>query len=332
MSRIRSIKLYTQTEINLILQINDSSLTATDISQVIKESVESSDEEGLYGGSIVLLVSLYDDLLRKREGELSQEYGYNFTINMLESASVMQESVTGFNEIHDQNTRYRTSSSILSFVDNLGSLYISEVPCSEKIELFATKNVQMMVRTTVTMDDTKCFHFNGNLGQNSICFPHSSLLSAKLNCTTFVSSFFSLDNKRSGMFPNYVSRAVPLSGEVSSLSASLLGLTVNNQSLALGGSAVRLEFHHPEGGGRACVWWDPTRLAWSTSGCQVSQAETNLTTTVCLCDHLTNFGVMFDYQGRADPNDPVLSTLSTVLLSLSSLSILLTQTFLALTK
>ena len=44
-------------------------MSATDISEVIKNSVDSTEaEDGLYGGSIVLLVSLYDDLLEKRRG------------------------------------------------------------------------------------------------------------------------------------------------------------------------------------------------------------------------------------------------------------------------
>ena len=80
------------------------------------------------------------------------------------------------------------------------------------------------------------------------------------------------------------------------------------------------------------MWWDHRELGWSTVGCEVREAENKASLTVCHCDHLTNFGVMFDYQGRAEHSHPVLGTLSTVLLSLSSLSILLTQAFLAITK
>ena len=47
--------------------------------------------------------------------------------------------------------------------------------------------------------------------------------------------------------------------------------------------------------------------------------------TVCLCDHLTNFGIMFDYSGRAEANDPYLSVLSITLLVISSLCVLATQ-------
>ena len=137
------------------------------------------------------------------------------------------------------------------------------------------------------------------------------------------------------MFPNYISNETSAE-DTSSLHQQLVGLSVDNQTVKLESALVRLEFHHPEveqaEAGRDCVWWDTAGLAWARAGCEVSQQDSSASLTVCHCDHLTNFGVMFDYRGQADPDDPVLSLLSTVLLSLSALSILLTQAFLALTK
>ena len=75
-----------------------------------------------------------------------------------------------------------------------------------------------------------------------------------------------------------------------------------------------------------CVWWDPALLGWSGQGCEVSQGETDLTTTVCHCQHLTSFGIMFS--GGAQAQDPVLSVLSDVLLVVSSLCVLATQALL----
>ena len=314
-------------------------MTATDISELIKRSVDSSEaEEGLYGGSIVVLVALYDDLLEKRKGEISSESGHNFTLNMLESASVMQDSVIGWNEIHNHFIRYQTSSNILTFIDNLGLLYTSEVPCSDKMEVFQTENIRLIVRTSVAIEETTCFSSSDQ--QNVICFPHSALQFSRLNCTTFVSSFYSERNERSQMFPNYISNETSAE-DTSSLHHHLIGLSVDNQTVRLEGSEgslIRLEFTHPDpdltgaGAVRDCVWWDTAGLAWSRAGCEVSEEDSTASMTVCHCDHLTNFGVMFDYRGQADPQDPVFTLLSTVLLSLSALSILVTQAFLALTK
>ena len=76
---------------------------------------------------------------------------------------------------------------------------------------------------------------------------------------------------------------------------------------------------------RSCVWWDEDSLTWSGSGCSLSLEETDDAVTVCYCDHLTNFGIMFDYTGEAEPGDPILSILSWILLIISSAAILITQ-------
>ena len=76
-----------------------------------------------------------------------------------------------------------------------------------------------------------------------------------------------------------------------------------------------------------CVWWEEEGLTWSTGGCERSQEREGR--TECLCDHLTNFAIMF---GEADPDHPVLDPLSVTLLSVSALAILLTQASLAFTR
>ena len=47
--------------------------------------------------------------------------------------------------------------------------------------------------------------------------------------------------------------------------------------------------------------------------------------TACECEHLTNFGIMFDYTGTAEADHAYLNILSWVLLIISSASILVTQ-------
>ena len=64
----------------------------------------------------------------------------------------------------------------------------------------------------------------------------------------------------------------------------------------------------------------------------VCREESSGQRTVCQCDHLTNFAIMFDYLGKADPHDKALHTLSIICLSISCYSIFLTQAFLAFIK
>ncbi|XP_046406444.1 latrophilin Cirl-like isoform X3 [Ischnura elegans] len=42
----------------------------------------------------------------------------------------------------------------------------------------------------------------------------------------------------------------------------------------------------------ACVFWDYTTSSWSEEGCRVE--STNISHTLCQCDHLTNFAVLMD--------------------------------------
>ncbi|XP_014249876.1 latrophilin Cirl-like isoform X3 [Cimex lectularius] len=48
-----------------------------------------------------------------------------------------------------------------------------------------------------------------------------------------------------------------------------------------------------------CVFWDYLMSSWSEEGCQVQ--FTNLTHTICICDHLTNFAILMDIQATYLP-------------------------------
>ncbi|NWX22307.1 AGRG6 protein, partial [Aegotheles bennettii] len=56
-----------------------------------------------------------------------------------------------------------------------------------------------------------------------------------------------------------------------------------------------------------CVFWDMNKNggsgAWNPEGCQVD-AESNENETVCLCNHLTHFGVLMDLQRTVTQIDP----------------------------
>ncbi|XP_069101076.1 uncharacterized protein [Argopecten irradians] len=81
---------------------------------------------------------------------------------------------------------------------------------------------------------------------------------------------------------------------------------------------------------RKCAFWDfelNNKLGgWSTAGC-VYNGQAN-GRDICLCDHLTNFAVLIDFYGQAEPVDPdhdfSLSIISLIGLSLSILGLSLT--------
>ncbi|XP_054426020.1 adhesion G-protein coupled receptor G6 isoform X2 [Pteronotus mesoamericanus] len=56
-----------------------------------------------------------------------------------------------------------------------------------------------------------------------------------------------------------------------------------------------------------CAFWDLNKNEgsgfWNTSGCVVADRDSDASETVCLCNHLTHFGVLMDLQGTASQID-----------------------------
>ena len=74
---------------------------------------------------------------------------------------------------------------------------------------------------------------------------------------------------------------------------------------------VKIHFHHQERSindseQAICAYWDDTKYIWKTDGCTISQTESNATSTVCNCDHLTSFGILFGGKPREDSKNYVI--------------------------
>ena len=190
----------------------------------------------------------------------------------------------------------------------------------------------MIVRSTSDKQE-QCFSFINDTMTGTICLPKKSLDTDEGGCPTFVSTFLRIKNRKSNMFPETINEP-PINISKPILGSNLLSLTVNNGTgrLSLEKEKIKLTFKHKRAHAgclgeiqRSCVWWDESLLNWSGSGCSLSLEETTDQVTVCYCDHLTNFGIMFDYIGEAEPGDTVLSILSRILLIISSAAVLITQ-------
>ena len=188
----------------------------------------------MYGGSILVLVGLYAQLLERRRGELNDEPGGNFTSNMINSSSILVELVLGWTEVHNE-----TSSNVLSFIENIGYLYSYELPCSEENINFKSINILLTIKKVFSFDQSFCFEYE----KVSICFPKSSLYFTSLNCSTFVSSAFTLQNKRTNMFPTMVKEDNE-DGRQSILTDNLISLSLNNKTVQLTEGKVQIVFDH----------------------------------------------------------------------------------------
>lgn len=65
-----------------------------------------------------------------------------------------------------------------------------------------------------------------------------------------------------------------------------------------------------------CVFWNFRQQRWSDEGCSFEWRQSNRTTTVCHCNHLTNFAALLDVRGRED-NDRIKSALTYIFCGLS---------------
>ena len=187
----------------------------------------------------MVLVGLYGQLLDRRRGELNDEPGLNFTSNMVKSSSILVDLVLGWTELHNETLRYQTSSHVLSFIDNIGYLYSYELPCTEEKINFDSINILLTIKKVLSFDQSFCFEH----GSVSICFPKSALYFTSLDCSTFVSSAFTLQNEQTKMFPTEVKEDSD-DGRNIILNDNLISLSLNNKTVHHTEGKVQIVFDH----------------------------------------------------------------------------------------
>ena len=299
-------------------QLADPAVPALQISADIaaKTAPAAPGHPGLTGGSLLSLTDQLEPLLAKyREEEDGAGGGAaQLAADLLHAASALLTLEVGWTEVSSEVDRYSASSRILTALDSLGLVVAGEAgPGCNADQQFNTDNIELGV--VVATSPAQCFTFSGG----TVCLPDEP--SNPSDCNTMVASSLTVP----GAAPVF-----PSSGSVT-LQPGLLSATLNNASTTAAAGPVTIRFEHaarPTGAGPSCVWWEESSLAWEERGCSYSEADSSSYTTVCHCDHLTNFGIMFDYSGEADPDDPLLSGLSIALLCLSCLALLATQALL----
>ncbi|XP_057209550.1 adhesion G-protein coupled receptor G6 isoform X7 [Triplophysa rosa] len=103
---------------------------------------------------------------------------------------------------------------------------------------------------------------------------------------------------KTGLFQDQQSNGLSLKSYV--VASSVGNLTIKNLQ-----DPVRIEIAHLEYQREPkplCVFWDFSLQngsgGWSSEGCEVSP-ESNSNMTICLCNHLTHFGILMDISGAA---------------------------------
>ncbi|XP_076873437.1 adhesion G-protein coupled receptor G6 isoform X3 [Brachyhypopomus gauderio] len=109
---------------------------------------------------------------------------------------------------------------------------------------------------------------------------------------------------RTGLFQHFGSLMEPQSNSLS-LNSFVVASSVGNLTIRDLRDPVRIDISHlqyqwdPK---PLCVFWDFTMMngtgGWNREGCKVDP-ESSSNRTVCLCNHLTHFGVLMDISGAA---------------------------------
>ncbi|XP_068088148.1 adhesion G-protein coupled receptor G6 isoform X3 [Hyperolius riggenbachi] len=95
------------------------------------------------------------------------------------------------------------------------------------------------------------------------------------------------------------------------LNSYVVACSIGNISIRNLADPVKITVKHrtsQENGNPTCVFWDSTKNrgygGWNQDGCSVLKNESNSNETVCLCNHLTHFGILMDLQRSDDSIDP----------------------------
>uniref|UniRef100_A0A671MSA7 Adhesion G-protein coupled receptor G6 n=1 Tax=Sinocyclocheilus anshuiensis TaxID=1608454 RepID=A0A671MSA7_9TELE len=102
---------------------------------------------------------------------------------------------------------------------------------------------------------------------------------------------------KTGLFQDRQSNGMSLNSYV--VASSIGNFTIKNLQ-----DPVKIEIAHLEyqrDPKRLCVFWDfslQNEGGWNSEGCEVSP-ESNSNRTVCLCNHLTHFGILMDISGAS---------------------------------
>ena len=85
--------------------------------------------------------------------------------------------------------------------------------------------------------------------------------------------------------------------------------------------SIEITFNESFGEDPVCVFWDEDNARWSNEGCKLISHDGNV--TVCHCDHLTNFGLIFGYASEKCDSEEATETKSKLSQILGGISIAL---------
>ena len=93
----------------------------------------------IFGGDLATVVSLFDPIIEMYDRAKAESLV--LATNMFRISSILTASSVAWEDITSFGERYNLSASILSNIDNIGYLYLSENPFNKEPKIFNFTNV-----------------------------------------------------------------------------------------------------------------------------------------------------------------------------------------------
>ena len=283
-----------------------------------------SDTDYLFGGDVIIISQFLHKLAEKHIHDMptnTEASNRKFTVNILEVVDVFLNASIAWNEINEDHVRHKCSSQLLSAIDHISYLYIISLPSNDSIHFFKYRHLQVFLTyVPKQVEESICFKFESG----SVCVPPEVVSDINLD---------SIPSVATEVNATYI-RMTGINNQT-----TLIGLSLANGkavSIPRTESPIVIEFDHEERSlleaKTVCSFWDLSTDSWSQRECFLAEEISSMNKTVCECYHLTNFGIIMDFTGGADPFDAFLNYFSTVTMVISILFILLTEILLCYLK
>eukprot|EP00094_Tigriopus_californicus_P003179 TCALIF_03060-PA protein Name:"Similar to LPHN3 Latrophilin-3 (Homo sapiens)" AED:0.38 eAED:0.40 QI:0/0.16/0/0.57/0.83/0.71/7/0/1072 len=322
---------------DMIGKENDS----LNISLNILDHVRNDNETGVPGGTLLSTVNIIEDLLKLHQQQIMENLDKvkndAFVKATFEVIDSLFDSSISWIEIFEDQTRFNASSALLSYTDKVAALTLATIDEDDCVDHFMFEFKVMQVEQSIyTEFSEEQFIFQGK--GVKITVPKGYIGQAVCNQGLGVS--YNLDLESGKMFPDFPKHSEGSETFLANegLFSTLLDFSflAKNESkssfsqelqLSPSDQWIQIEYEHPHRRSFSpeCVYWNFETGSWSSDGCWLDRRQSTGKTTVCQCEHLTNFAILF---GGGDADDQMKSILSIVFGALSCACLAVTIFFL----
>lgn len=247
----------------------------------------------LFGGDILSTTRIMKKLITKLSENRPEEVdAAEILDNVVKTSSNILEDTESWSDLSKEDQSLAATSLLTSVEDN--SFLFADTVREQKSITKEEKNVMVEVRVVpklLTDQEFKVYNENRTEIENWLKLSKNSVKQSQINeslSKIIFASFEKLDHILTFENPYKVVNSKIISA---SLGKGRHIKLYENVNICL----KHLRTH--DVANPKCVFWDYT--AWSDEGCTVE--HTNVTHTLCSCDHLTNFAILMDVQATYLP-------------------------------